>query len=806
MDQNYQSHMSQQTVEDQKGEDIKQIILQYLRYWPWFILSIAIALSVAFVYIRYSPNIFKTSSKIKILKEQEGLDLKGLQGSSPLFDMNKVNLENEIQILKSRRLAKKVVKSLDLQNRFYKSGTIKSFEIWKNQVPFIVDWSVADSSDYKSLPLMTLKFKSQNSFELSEADTDFKMSAQIGDTIYIDHQSFNDVKFIIDNNPFYKGDFMELNGESFNFRKTKLDQTVTSLVGGLSTEIVDERADIITLVVQGENHRKNEDILDELMQQFNQDGVDDNRLIAKRTQDFVEERLEFLVKELDTVESGIVNYKTSNELINIESNTEALFGKVNSSEMKVFEIETQLEIINEFKKLLNQQDEVDLLPANLGIESSEVNSLTKAYNELVLERNEIMVSSTAKNPVIKSIDQRLMNLKRNIKKSINNYTESLQISLKNSRFRESSFSSTIEKIPNQEKEIRSIERERLVKEKLFLFLLQKREEATLTYAITAPVIKIVDFAYTQPSPVSPKKQIIALSALILGLIIPFGVLYLKFLLDSKLNSAEDIRRELPDIPVVGEIPFSEFDEFKMIEPSDRSPLAESFRILRTNINFINLTENQKKNNKKNQVIYVTSSTKGEGKTFASMNLAMVAAHQSKKVLLVGCDLRNPQLHNYIDLDKNVSGLSNYLYDSSLSIHDVTMKNVKNSKLDIVLSGEIPPNPSEILLSDRFDEFIKSAKGIYDYIIVDTAPTILVTDTIMISNKADITLYLTRANYTDLRLLDHIKDLKRHQKLKNIGIVLNGVKQSGRYSYNYGYGYGYNEVTGSTNKSWKFWKK
>lgn len=798
--------MSQQTVEDQKGDDIKQIILQYLRYWPWFILSIAIALSVAFVYIRYSPNIFKTSSKIKILKEQEGLDLKGLQGSSPLFDMNKVNLENEIQILKSRRLAKKVVKSLDLQNRFYKSGTIKSFEIWKNQVPFKVDWSVADSSDYKSLPMMTLKFKSQNSFELSEADTGFKMSAKIGDTIQIDHQSFSDVKFIIDNNPFYKGDFMELKNETFNFRKSKLDQTITSLVGGLSTEIVDERADIITLVIQGENNTKNEDILDELMKQFNQDGVDDNRLIAKRTQDFVEERLEFLVKELDTVESGIVNYKTSNELINIESNTEALFGKVSSSEMKVFEIETQLEIINEFKKLLNQQDEVDLLPANLGIESSEVNSLTKAYNELVLERNEIMVSSTAKNPVIKSIDQRLGNLKRNIKKSITNYTESLQISLKNSRLRESSFSSTIEKIPNQEKEIRSIERERLVKEKLFLFLLQKREEATLTYAITAPVIKIVDFAYTQPSPVSPKKQIIALSALILGLIIPFGVLYLKFLLDTKLNSAEDIKRELPDIPVVGEIPFSEFDEFKMIEPSDRSPLAESFRILRTNINFINLTENQKKNNKKNQVIYVTSSTKGEGKTFASMNLAMVAAHQSKKVLLVGCDLRNPQLHNYVDLNKNVSGLSNYLYDSGLSIEDVTIKNVKNSKLDIVLSGEIPPNPSEILLSERFDEFIENAKEKYDYIIVDTAPTILVTDTIMISDKADITIYLTRADYTDLRLLDHIKDLKRHQKLKNIGIVLNGVKQSGRYSYNYGYGYGYNEDTGSSNKSWKFWKK
>lgn len=272
----------------------------------------------------------------------------------------------------------------------------------------------------------------------------------------------------------------------------------------------------------------------------------------------------------------------------------------------------------------------------------------------------------------------------------------------------------------------------------------------MTYAITAPVIKVVDFAYTQPSPVSPKKQIIALAALILGLIIPFGILYLRFLLDTKLNSAETIKRELPDIPVVGEIPMSEFDEFKMISSTDRSPLAESFRILRTNINFINLTENQKENNRQNQVIYVTSSTKGEGKTFASINLAMVTAHQSKKVLLVGCDLRNPQLHNYIGVNKDTKGLSNYLFDQDLTLEDVTLKRVKDSKLDIVLSGEIPPNPSEVLLSSRFNEFIEKAKEKYDYIIVDTAPTILVTDTIMISQKQIL-------HFTSLELIIQICD-------------------------------------------------
>ncbi|SDZ81180.1 GumC family protein [Psychroflexus halocasei] len=803
MDNNYQQNAYQDT-ENNSGEDIKKTIFQYLKYWPWFIISVIITVGLAYMYMRYSPAIYKTSSKIKILKEQEGLDLQGLQGASPLIDMSSVNLDNEIQILKSRRIAKKVIEDLRLQTKYYTSGTIKDREIWDNQVPYIIDWSASDSSDYKELPMMNLKFETQSNFKLIEVESDFKISAKLGDTIEYSNQKVDNIKFSIGINPFYKGDLASFIEKSYSFKKSNLDQTITNLTKNLVTETVDQRADIITIIIEGENESKNEDILDELMKQFNQDGVDDNRLIAKRTQDFVEKRLDFIVEELDTVETGIVDYKKANDLTDIKGNTELLFEKVGKTEMKRFEIETQVEIANEFKNLVNNQESISLLPANLGIESNEVNSLTKAYNDLVLERNEIMVSSTKDNPVIKSIDQRLKEIRKNINRSIDNYTESLKISLKNTRTRESIFSSTIDKIPNQEKEIRSIERERLVKEKLFLFLLQKREEATLTYAITAPVIKVVDFAYTQPNPVSPKKKIIALAALILGLIIPFGILYLKFLLDTKLNSADAIKRELPDIPVVGEIPLTNVSEFNMITPTDRSPLAESFRILRTNINFINLTASQKK--KHNQVIYVTSSTKGEGKTFASINLASVTAHQSKSTLLVGCDIRNPQLHNYFGLDKNVKGLSNYLYDTSISIDDVTIENVNNSDLDVILSGEIPPNPSEILLSSRFDEFIEDAKKKYKYIIVDTAPTILVTDTIMISDKADITLYLTRADYTDLRLLDHIKDLKKHKKLKNIGIILNGVKQSGRYSYNYGYGYGYNEDTSNGKKNWKFWKK
>ncbi|QSS98005.1 GumC family protein [Psychroflexus sp. ALD_RP9] len=785
--------------EPEKEEDIKAIILQYLRYWPWFVICVIISLGISFIFLKYATNIYTTNSKIKVLKEQEGLDLSGLQGSSPLIDMSKVNLENEIQILKSRRLSKKIIQTLNLETQYYKLGTLKASEVWGHQIPFTVNWSIDDSAQYRSTPLLNLKFTSQSNFKVTEEESGFSASLDAGDTL-----QFENTKAIIDINPYYKGDYTELTGSIYSFKKHNLENLTTSLSNKIKAEAVEARADIINISLNGENQTKNEAILDELMRQFNQDGIDDNRVVAKRTGEFIKERLKYLVEELDTVETAIVNFKSDNELVDIEASTEALFGKYSETEMRVFEVETQLEITKNFRNILVKNTEIDLLPANLGIENANVNALTGAYNQLVNERNNILVTATPQNPTIIAINDRLEAIKRNIINSVDNYINNLETSLQNTARRESSFNSRLEKLPGQSKEIRSIERERLIKEKLFLFLLQKREEAALTYAITAPVIKTVDYAYTNPMPVSPKRKIIMLGGLIVGLIIPFGVLYLKFLFNTKLNSVDVLKSNLKEIPILGEIPENEAKTFKLITPNDRSALAESFRILRTNINFIKVSGQTQEN--KQQVIYVTSSTKGEGKTYVALNLATVMSSKSKKVLLVGCDLRNPQIHSYIGLNKNTKGLSNYLYNPNINFEDIRISNINGSHLDLILSGDIPPNPSEILTSDRFETFIEEARSKYDYVIIDTAPTILVTDTIMISQYADVTLYLTRAGYTDIRLIEHIKDLNKHHKLKNIGIVMNGLVEKGAYTYNYGYGYGYNEHAEKSSPKWKFWQK
>jgi capsular exopolysaccharide synthesis family protein len=342
-------------------------------------------------------------------------------------------------------------------------------------------------------------------------------------------------------------------------------------------------------------------------------------------------------------------------------------------------------------------------------------------------------------------------------------------------------------IPAKEKMLRSIERQQKIKETLYLLLLQKREEAAINKAITAPSIKVVDFAITDNSPVAPKRQIVFLASLLMGLLVPFGILYLYFLLDNKIHSKQDIERVVPETPVIAEIPNIKGDQM-YITDNDRSILAESFRILRTNINYVMPF----KPTGEGQIVYVTSTIKGEGKTFTSVNLALILSSMQKKVLLLGSDLRNPQLHKFLNLEREQKGVSGYLYDTSINwkslVHE---RKLGSNNLDVILAGSIPPNPAELLSNGRFEQLLNELKQEYDYVIVDCAPTILVTDTLLISQLADVTLYLTRAGFTETRLLQFSKELKQLHKLKNMSYVLNNVGDSKSYGYNYSYNYGYN---------------
>ena len=510
-------------------------------------------------------------------------------------------------------------------------------------------------------------------------------------------------------------------------------------------------------------------------------------MISQRTIDFVNERFVNLTRELDSIETGKEAYKRTNELSYLEADAEISANIKTKSDAEVFEVETQVELSKLLAKTLQSDKKISLLPANIGVTNSQINNLIEQYNVLVLEREKGLLSAGEKNPITLAATQKIQELQQNILASVAAYQKQLGVTLAKYNTLKSQNRSLYSTIPAKEKMLRSIERQQKIKETLYLLLLQKREEAAINKAITAPSIKVVDYAITGNAPVSPKRQIIFLAALLLGLLLPFGILYLYFLLDNKIHSKQDIERVVPETPVIAEIPNIKGDQM-YITDNDRSILAESFRILRTNINYVMPF----KPAGEGQIVYVTSTIKGEGKTFTSVNLALILASMQKKVLLLGSDLRNPQLHKFLNLEREQKGVSGYLYDTSIAwkslVHE---RQLGNNHLDVILAGSIPPNPAELLSNGRFELLLSEVKQEYDYVIVDCAPTILVTDTLLISQLADVTLYLTRAGFTETRLLQFSKELKQLHKLKNMSYVLNNVGDSKSYGYNYSYNYGYN---------------
>ncbi len=343
-------------------------------------------------------------------------------------------------------------------------------------------------------------------------------------------------------------------------------------------------------------------------------------------------------------------------------------------------------------------------------------------------------------------------------------------------------------LPEDEKILRSIEREQSVKEAIFVLLLQKKEEASINFAVTSPSIKVIDPANTSIYPISPNPKFIYLFSFAFGIAFPFIVLFIWLTLDTKIHTKDQISKFLNDIPVIGQIPYIKADEILKsfnLTSSSRNILSESIRITIANLNFILFKDTNKD---KNKTILVTSSIKGEGKTIVSVNLAANLSSPENKVLLIGADLRNPQIHKFLNLDKNkVAGLSDYIYKNET---DFKKYLIKQGNLEIMLSGSIPPNPNELLSSNKFAKLIDELKLIYDYIVIDSAPCVLVSDTFEISKYIDATAYVVRSNYTDIQLTDYINECKNEDKLKNMNIILNSVGSSTSYGYKYGYQYGY----------------
>ena len=762
--------------ENKTGFDIRLEFNKYLPFWFWFVGFTAATLFIANFYLRYSPPVYQNSAKIKILDNSNSPFKMSTEGIF-IVGKNKAKLGNDLQIIKSDRILEVVARELNLTTSYYLPGRIINSEQWKNS-PVKIEWLSPDNIlDEKSLSLnLTITKKGFKIEELGNNELVFNKRYEI-----------NNIPFKITSTTKQLNLFLD---KKYLIQKSTLSGVVGQLIGSVNASVLSDDSDVVVLSNKGLNQEKSKDIINCLIKVFNEDGIKDRQLAFKNTIEFVNDRFQYLVSELDSIENYKVNYKKSNDITSLEGFSGVTSGRKSDYEDKIFELENQLSLSSFLGKSIKTGSDYELLPTNIGVLDANVNSFISIYNQLVTERDKLMVSAGKNNPTLKGINEKLPQLQENIFSSIKLYQDEIQASIRNLKNIQSQNNSLYSTVPEKEKILRSIERQQNIKESLYLLLLQKREEAGINMAITQPSVKVLEYATASGYKIAPDNKSIYLIALIIGLGIPLLLLFLKFYFDTKIHNKIDVKNIVNDIPIIGEIPY--IKDNKYIESNDRSILAEAYRNVRTNINYLLPASNTKEG----FVIFSTSSIKGEGKTFNAINMGLIMTQMKKKVLIIGADLRNPQLHKYIGLAKEKRGLTNYLFDQEVEYKSIINKNtLDNQYLDVIISGSIPPNPAELISNGRFEKLLNIVKAEYDYIVVDSAPTLLVTDTLLITNLADLVIYVTRADMTDKHVVEYSRDLYLQGKINKIAYIVNSVGliyvYGYKYKYNYSYGYGYN---------------
>ncbi len=795
--------MQQQIFEQQPEENvnIQEIIGKYLQHWKWILLFTIVFCGTAYLYLKGQPSIYKSTSTV-LVKD----DKKGSLGSD--FDIfsdlglskGNSNLHNEIEVFKSRDLIMKVVKKLQLNTQLTQQNNTLNPDTYFFRADAPFKFTFSDSTEEH--------FNLNFTLELTKVREDGVLVHQKYSEGLTEHSTLlGEFKF---DQAFETRGGKVMISKTENFNQSHLDSKFTFSFNSLSSatnkwksnlevSTVNKDASVLILSATGLMKQANNDFINQLIIEHEENAISDKNEITKNTSAFIAERMNVIQDELSDVEEINEKFKTDNRLVDVEKNAEISLAQEGSIENVIIETNIQLTLAQFLVEYLDKYDDVStLLPANLGLSDQSINTVTQEYNRLVMERNKLIEGSSESNPLAIQIENQLNGLKKSVKRSLKNAQDSMEMKLKQLQSESSKYKKRIADIPEFERRYREIQRQQQIKETLYLYLLQKREENEIAMASTIGNVKIIEGAYALNSPVGPKRNIIFLAAFILGIAIPIAFIYLKDLLDNKIRSVEDL--EATDITVVGDIPLDKSKNALVTKKGERSVISESYRMLRTNMRFLL----ERKENE-GQVIFLSSTLPSEGKTFTSINLANSLALTDKKVILVGLDLRAPKLSKYLNHEESLLGVSNYLANPDIELNSIIYPSNDEISFDYVFSGDIPPNPSELLTRPRMAELFADLKKDYNYIVVDTSPMALVVDTVSILEHADLLLYVVKANFAHKKSLNIPIKLKNEKKAKKIAFILNGsIRNKVGYGYgNYGYGYGYGGAYGGEDerKSW-----
>lgn len=773
--------------------DIKGIFMSYTTYWYFFVLSILFFIFLGFLINRYTVPEYSVSSTLLIRDDsntQLGAEniLEGLE----LFS-GKKNLKNEIVILKSYSVTEQIVEELNLGISYFKKGFIISNELFKNS-PFIVS---IDSTklqvtgakyevDFINSESFKLKLKANDKYAYNVINQKFDKSKPV-DINFEKEYNFGDTissplfTFSINKTSFFDLKKIRRENKKFSFKLHPKRQFAQKLIKEININPINKETSILKLSIKGSNPKKNIEILDKLTDIYIRSGLNEKNIMAVNTINFIDNQLSIIEDSLSFIENQLEKFRLENpnlEIVDKEFGTYFQKQKLDNS------LSEQSVNIKYYKSLLNYlKDESNInsivSPTSMGISNPELNSLINQLLLLYSNKGELEITTTDKNPSYQAVLAQIEHTKQTIIENIKNLISSAAIYENDLKNRINQFNSKINKLPEAEKKYIILKRKYQYNEQTAIYLQQKRYEASLAKAGTESDHKVIDAArLDSQKPIKPKKTLTYFLMLIIAFFVPISIISIKRFFSDTINTKSDIKNN-SSVPIIGLIGHSDKSTSLVVPNSTKSIITESFRSLRTNIQYIAADKAKK-------IISVTSSIGGEGKTFVTMNLASIFALSNHKTILIGGDLRKPKLHNSFKVDKN-QGLSNYLINKS-NLEDIINKtNIKT--LDVIASGPIPPNPAELLDSPKMNELLTILNEKYDYVIIDTPPIGLVTDGVILMQYADANLYIVRHNYSKIKSLSVVNNIFKNKNISNLNIVINDYTQNEGYGYGYGYGYG-----------------